>query len=156
MNSEQLRQMVRDVLLNWDMYSGGMEELLLLTAAVESDFGKYWRQVGGPAEGIFQMEPATTEDMWNNYVWVQTTYKPINLFEQFNNSNLLYDLEYQIVWAALHYIRSGVNIPEHYTGDDAQLARIWKNHWNTHLGMGSKLKAIQKYRKYVKNGEDNV
>ena len=37
--------------------------LLLCTAAIESNCGYYIKQVGGPALGIWQMEPATYEDI---------------------------------------------------------------------------------------------
>lgn len=47
-------------------------ELLLLTCAAESAMGKYIMQVGGPARGIFQMEPNTEKDIWEN--WLK--YKP--------------------------------------------------------------------------------
>lgn len=40
--------------------------LLLATAAIESKCGYYIRQVGGPALGVWQMEPATHEDIWEN------------------------------------------------------------------------------------------
>ena len=37
--------------------------LLLCTAAIESDCGYYIKQVGGPALGIWQMEPKTHQDI---------------------------------------------------------------------------------------------
>jgi len=40
--------------------------LLLATAAIESDCGYYIKQVNGPALGIWQMEPATHDDIWEN------------------------------------------------------------------------------------------
>jgi len=38
--------------------------LSLCTAAIESDCGYYIKQVGGPALGIWQMEPDTHSDIW--------------------------------------------------------------------------------------------
>jgi len=40
--------------------------LKLSTAAIESNCGYYIKQVGGPALGIWQMEPATHDDVWRN------------------------------------------------------------------------------------------
>ena len=53
-------------------YMGGNYEsknanfLSLCTAAIESKCGYYIKQVGGPALGIWQMEPATYRDIWYN------------------------------------------------------------------------------------------
>ncbi len=40
--------------------------LLLCTAAIESDCGYHIKQVNGPALGIWQMEPVTYDDIWDN------------------------------------------------------------------------------------------
>lgn len=44
--------------------SANARMLLLATAAIESRCGYYIKQVKGPAEGIWQMEPATTADIF--------------------------------------------------------------------------------------------
>ena len=43
------------------------------TAAVESRMGTYLRQIGGPALGIWQVEPATHLDCWDNWL----DYRPV-------------------------------------------------------------------------------
>ena len=40
--------------------------LSLCTAAIESNCGEYIKQINGPALGIWQMEPDTHDDIWNN------------------------------------------------------------------------------------------
>lgn len=40
--------------------------LMLCTAAIESNCGYCIKQIGGPALGPWQMEPATHEDIWTN------------------------------------------------------------------------------------------
>ena len=66
MYKEHLREMIQFVLMKYDLYSRNAEELLMLTAACESNLGHYFKQLGGgPALGIFQVEPAT-------YDWMQT------------------------------------------------------------------------------------
>ena len=53
------------------LYMGGNYEsknanfLSLCTAAIESNCGYYIKQVGGPALGIWQMEPETHDDIWS-------------------------------------------------------------------------------------------
>jgi len=49
---------------NYDSKNARM--LLLSTAAIESKCGYYIKQVGGPALGIWQMEPATELDIWGH------------------------------------------------------------------------------------------
>ena len=46
---------------------GTVDERLLGTARVESDL-RHRRQIGGPALGLFQMEPATHNDIWESYL----------------------------------------------------------------------------------------
>ena len=49
---------------NYDSKNARM--LLLATAAIESKCGYYIKQIGGPALGIWQMEPETHSDIWSN------------------------------------------------------------------------------------------
>jgi len=56
------------------LWSDAAETLILGTIAQESRCGEYVKQVGGgPALGICQMEPATHDDIWLNYLH----YKPV-------------------------------------------------------------------------------
>jgi hypothetical protein len=48
-------------------YDRAAAQLLLGTALKESLQLKYRRQIQGPALGYYQMEPATHDDIWNNY-----------------------------------------------------------------------------------------
>lgn len=51
------------------MYNLRAVYLLLGTAAQESDMGYFMRQhPTGPARGVWQMEPATAQDLWNRYL----------------------------------------------------------------------------------------
>lgn len=70
MNAQQLHDHIIKPTLE---YMGGNYNtpearlLLLATAAIESDCGYYIKQNdGGPALGIWQMEPVTHEDIWSN------------------------------------------------------------------------------------------
>ena len=69
MNSQQLYDYI---IKPTHEYMGGNYEsknanfLSLCTAAIESNCGYYIKQVGGPALGIWQMEPATHKDIYVN------------------------------------------------------------------------------------------
>jgi len=148
---EQLRTLIRDVLKSIDLYSGAAQELLMLTSAVESNCGSYITQVGGPAQGIFQMEPATHDDIWDNYLRYnhQLALKILNLRMTSSTADLNQrgNLPYQIAMARVHYLRVKEALPHHT--DIPQLARYWKQYYNTNLGKGTKLKAINKYNRYA-------
>ncbi|KAF0118141.1 MAG: hypothetical protein FD149_866 [Rhodospirillaceae bacterium] len=60
---------IRPTLLHLGLHSPAAEALLLGTAIQESRLGTYLRQTGGgPALGVYQMEPATHEDIWTNFL----------------------------------------------------------------------------------------
>ncbi|MDP5041264.1 MAG: hypothetical protein NWQ26_10405, partial [Paraglaciecola sp.] len=62
-------EVIRPVLEKMHASNLAAEELLLGTAVQESLNFKYRRQMGnGPARSYFQMEPATHDDIWNNYL----------------------------------------------------------------------------------------
>ncbi len=69
MNSQQLYDCI---IKPTHLYMAGNYEsknanfLSLCTAAIESNCGYYIKQVGGPALGIWQMEPITYHDIWVN------------------------------------------------------------------------------------------
>ena len=57
---------IRPVLLVIGGESRAAENLILGTALQESNL-RYLRQLGdGPARGVYQMEPATHDDIWDN------------------------------------------------------------------------------------------
>ena len=118
------------------------------TAAVESDFGRYWRQMNGPALGIFQMEPRTRKDIIKNYLAYRAALrKEIEAAigclavsdEAFTNS-----LTHQVIFCYLHYKRFnswGTNLDEY--------ANSWKTYYNTRHGRGTTLDFKEKYRRYI-------
>lgn len=153
MDAQQLRDLIRRVLKQADLIKYEDErdvELLMLTAAVESNLGQYIRQKGGgPALGIFQMEPDTEQDIWRNYIanrkeldWSVVDYCT-NIQD---DSELEWNLAYAILMARIHYLRKPGKIPP---ADDIEgLADYYKRHYNTHLGKSTVEKAIVKYNKY--------
>lgn len=60
---------VRPALTLIGMHSPAAEDLVMLTAAVESALGRFVRQhPTGPALGWCQMEPFTHTDLWESYI----------------------------------------------------------------------------------------
>lgn len=143
-NKDQFRGLIVDVLREADLYSPSAVELLMLTCAVESDFGTYIEQITGPALGVFQMEPNTHNDIWDNYL----KYRSNRVYWDVNNDveSLRYDMKYAIYMARLHYLRVPEPLPN-ATNVEA-LARYWKKYYNTEKGKGRVDNAIQKYKEY--------
>ena len=91
-------------------------ELLLGTALVESRL--VWRrQLGnGPARGLFQMEMATHDDIWKNYLAYRSSLagKIKNLKSILNadpESELENNDQYAAAMARVHYKRAPVALP---------------------------------------------
>ena len=107
--------------------------LLMGTAAQESGFGTYVRQLGGgPALGIYQMEPATHGDLWANFIQYRGRIHE-HLIAGLNYSEdpqrLIYDLRYATIMTRLHYYRVPQALP---AADDTEgLANYWKNFYNS-------------------------
>lgn len=150
----QLRaHVIRPVLEDIGHYSPAAEELLILTAAAETSGGRYLRQLyGGPAVGIYQMEPATHDDIWAHWLaprpglaakvrgWRLAPGLPGAAAEMAGN------LYYATAMARIHYLRVPEPLP--VAGDAAGLAAYWKAHWNTELGAGTAAGALAAYRRY--------
>ena len=54
---------IAEALNRLGLYSPQAERLLMGTAAVESNFSEFVQRGGGPARGMFQMEPPTFHDL---------------------------------------------------------------------------------------------
>ena len=132
-------------------YSIHAENLILGTAAQESAYGKYTVQIGGgPARGKFQMEKATHDDIWKNFL----KYKPrlaklvlsiSGLTEPDFNSLEKNDI-YACAMCRVHYFRVKEPIPTTING----YAYYWKQFYNTPEGKGTISEFINNYIKYVK------
>lgn len=156
-DAQQFRELIiRPVLYDLSMYSQAAENLLMGTAAQESGMGRYLRQLGsGPALGPFQMEPATHEDIWRNYLignaslgarvrqlagyrWVA---REIPAKEMVGN------LYYAAAMCRLHYRRRPEPLPD--AEDIEGLARYWKRHYNTPAGRGTVAEFMDNYQRFM-------
>lgn len=112
--------------------------LLCGTAAHESLGGKFLKQINGPALGIYQMEPATEQDIWDNYLSHRQNrhYFMRDLGEQ----DLIRNLTYATAMARLSYYRQNFQAP--HLGHNKEiyveaLAHLWKRYYNTFQGAGT-------------------
>jgi hypothetical protein len=144
-------EIIEPVLKSLRLNSTAAVQLILGTAAVESDMGKYIRQKGGgPALGIYQMEPFTHNDIWRNFLaykhYLSGTVKKVHI-ESLTSNDLIGNLWYSTAMCRVHYFRSKTALPE--ANDLKGLANMWKEVYNTKLGKGTPEKFIAKYQRYV-------
>jgi hypothetical protein len=150
MDKQQLTSFIETTLNEIKLHNIHAVNLINGTAAQESAYGHYIRQLGsGPALGIFQMEPNTFMDIVHNYL----DYRPQLKRDVMNVCNvkdltptaLMYNLKLAVVFCRLHYLRVPEPLPTTIDG----YARYWKQHYNTILGKGTETEFIYNYKKYV-------
>jgi len=138
-NGQHLREyIIRPTLEQIGLWSESAENLLMGTAAQESKQGFYLRQLkGGPAVGIFQMEPATHDDIWEHFLEYQPrlSEKIQTLTPFVEAEQMVGNLNYAAAMARMQYYRRPEPLP--MANDVAALAHYWKQHYNTRLGKGT-------------------
>jgi hypothetical protein len=148
-NAHQIRSLIiKPALIDLVMYSEDAEELLMFTCAAESNGGQYLKQIKGPALGIYQMEPSTYNDIWQNYIKEKTNVALVLLsnFEAArmpSEDRLIYDLRFATAMARLHYARIPEKLPGHL--DVVGIWEYYKKYYNTAAGSAQQDLAIAKY-----------
>jgi len=157
----QLRELIRDTLeaILPEMNSPEGVELLMMTAAQESHCGRYLQQEGcGVALGIFQIEPDTYRDLFDNFLRYDESLSR-RMFESFQvnkrtfSIHLRGNLPYQICIARLQYRRFAEAIPKfNLVGEPnaLALAQYYKEYWNTEKGDAAIPRVLYNYDKYAK------
>jgi hypothetical protein len=147
---KHFRKLVRDALQPpFGLYTVAVEELLAITCAQESLGATYlWQNdskgfPSGPAIGPFQMEPATHDDLWNNFLF----YRPIlaKPLGEASAGRMAWDWYYAIRIARLNYYRFPMPIPNDLEG----LIRYYKKYWNTDLGAATLGQVRSNYERFV-------
>ena len=149
---------IKPVLESMGYYSVAAENLLLGTALQESGL-RYLKQLGGgPALGVYQMEPATHQDIWINYLNAREDLKykvlewheesmiddPVNAEEVTRQpSAMTWNLAYATAMARVHYLRVPEPLPEAHNVMD--MAEYWKAHFNTPRGAGTPEEYVANY-----------
>lgn len=166
LDPEQLRIfVVRPTLEALDLWSQAAENLVIGTAAQESHLtyidqkepaGR--RPQIGPGLGLWQMEAATHDDIWRNWltarpaigkrvlevacVWTRAA----ALFSV-DPGVLVYNLRYGAAMCRIHYRRRPEPLPA--ADDVAGLADYWKRHYNTSAGAGRIEQFTANYRRFI-------
>ena len=129
------------------MHSPEAVELLLGTAIQESRL-EYIKQLpDGPALGVYQMEPATHQDIWENYLEFRPEMadkiKVFSLANGQSSNEMVGNLFYATAMARVHYRRVPKPLPA--VGDLEGQADYWKEFYNTFEGAGTVEEYIEHY-----------
>lgn len=156
----QLRlHVVRPTLQKLRLWSMAAENLVLGTAAHESAGFRFLDQITGPhdamlgpAYGIYQIEPATHADLFENFLRFHADLWNLALDMRAHwpdpTTQLATNLTYQTAICRLQYYRAKPPLP---AADDVEgLAAYWKRWWNTPAGKGTEAQFIEHYRRYVR------
>lgn len=129
-------RIVRPVLLGLQLHSIAAENLVLGTALHESHL-KFLQQIKGPARGVFQMEPATHNDLWKNFLAYDkklTTLVRYYCIGEPDADEMEGNLYYAAAMCRIHYRRIKAPLPNNFP---PELAAYWKKFYNTSLGRGT-------------------
>ncbi len=141
---------IRPALEAIDLYSEAAEELLLGTAIQESRL-TYLKQIGGgPALGLFQMEPATHDDLYVNFLaYKQELSAKVGqlIVTPIPAAEMIWNLYYAAAMCRIHYYRVKEALPE--VGDISRQAAYWKAHYNTIKGAGTEQEYLENWHKYA-------
>lgn len=129
-------------------------KLLLATCAQESHCGVYFKQVKGPALGIYQMEPITIRDLFNNSIAHNKTLK-VKIAEFQSPAaeknpeffSIIGNTFYATAVARANYYRFREGLP---AADDIDgIWKYYKKYWNSTLGAATKLQFMNNYERFV-------
>ncbi|KAF0146602.1 MAG: hypothetical protein FD153_90 [Rhodospirillaceae bacterium] len=135
-----LTHIIRPTLKHLDLHSTAVEMLLLGTAIQESRLGTYLRQIGGgPALGVYQMEPAPHADIWTNFLGNRPDLaaRVTSFVAPWADrlTNLVTNCAYATALARIHYFRVRAPLPA--ARDLTGLAAYWKDHYGIAAGRGT-------------------
>lgn len=132
---------------------GRAAEQLVLGTAIQESLLIHRQQLGnGPALGLFQMEPETHDDCWNNFLKFRTeladkvklTLEP---GQQSTPATMKVNDRYAAAMCRVKYVRAPAALPGQ--DDITAMANYWKQHYNTPLGAGKPEEFLAKWPQYV-------
>lgn len=152
-NIKQFRQFILTPAMDAiQLYSANAEELLCFTCAVESNGGEFIVQENGPALGIFQMEPNTFTDLFQNFIYKRAAL--LNLLalnlacpQLPRADRMIYDLKFAAAMARLFYERCPGSLPE--ATDVDGMWDYYKQFYNTPKGAAKKAQSIKAYQAFI-------
>jgi hypothetical protein len=151
-HKHDLRNLIIETLRGIDLYSPSAVELLMGTAAQETHLGHAGlvQRGGGPARGIFQMEPITEKDLWDRIIkkrpGLESKIIKVCRVNGPSELHMVGNLVYQIIMARIKYWIVPKRLPN--SSDLNGLAKYWKDYYNTYLGKGKSEEFIRNYKKY--------
>jgi len=150
MDKHQLSDLITRTLKGIGKYSHDALNLLMGISAQESHLGYYIRQLGnGPALGIFQMEPATFNDIVQNYLVRENKLSQLIKSESgvvlFDAKDIEYNMKLAICFTRCHFLRLPDALPSTIDG----MAKLYKLKYNTPKGAATEKEFIENYKKYV-------
>lgn len=137
------------------------ERLVLGTAAVETGFSKLRQYNGGPAVGLWQMEPVTYRDHWRQGGLVDAhglrtallslsstrSAVPFHAVEMPDPGELAWNLRFAAAMCRVHYLREHDDLPSFL--NVAGQAAYWKKVYNTPLGAGQADEYVRAYDRLI-------
>lgn len=143
---------IRPVTISLGLGGANVEELLVLTAAQESGLGRSLDQNGGgPALGVWQMEPVTHDDIWGNFLAYRAELANKILTWTFSALpkplQMIGNLYYACAMARVQYLRSPHAIPP--VGDRQGQWQIYKIAYNTALGAATEAQFMENVKGVV-------
>lgn len=145
-----LNSVIRPVLKGLELWSEDAEKLVLGTACIESECGLWIKQLqDGPGIGIYQMEAATFNDIWTNFLDYRPELKLKVLKWVFDYEpaaeEMAGNLYYATAMCRVHYYRVKSAIPSYLAGQ----AAYWKEHYNTEKGAGTTVQYLNSWNRFV-------
>jgi len=153
-DTNQLRiEVIKPVLMTINLYTPNAEELIIGTAAQESNMGTYIRQLSGPANGIYQCEQKTYDSIWNKYISnsraMQLKVLPlIGITTKPPFIRLISDLNLATIICRLHYWDIKVTLPD--KDNVIAMGEYWDKYYNRNPIKGTVDQFVDNYRRYVK------
>lgn len=132
-----LDEVIAPVLTRLDADSVAARKLMLGTALAESGLRHIRQLGGGPALGLWQMEPKTHEDIWQSFLRYRDTLAAAvedtaDLGAR-TPSTMTWNLRYACAMARVHYMR----VQEALPSSVERQATYWKQYYNTPMGQGT-------------------
>lgn len=151
---------IKATLKDTGLYSRDVHNLLMGTAATETDFGQCKTMNSGKDLGLLQIEISTHDDIWEN--WLPGNSKHMKLVRSVmwpvvpKKTQLKHNLKYQIMIAAIHYHRAHFQhkcLDRKKFSNDTEyiwwMAWVYKKFYNTVHGKGTTSRFFDKYHEYV-------
>jgi len=139
--------------------SAAAEDILLGIAVQESGLRFTRQENGGPALGLWQMEPASHDDCWENFLHYRRdiarkvgalsvpAWQPMSWPSWPHAGQLETNHKYACAMARVKLFRSPLPLPAQ--GDIASYAHLWKVAWNTADGAGTEQEFIDNWNATV-------